>query len=153
MSKEPRSLREAIAAQVLEEVDALVSRVEALQKASDAESQLKTTIAALNDASDRYRLAVTEFTEQAKTELTEHMQRKAADLVPATLEQLRGAMQEAARGAFDARAVEKVEGLADKLREAAGEFRRSVWTRIIENFAVAVVASGITAAVVYAFVR
>ena len=47
------------------------------------------------------RAAVTAFTEQARTELTEHLQRKAVEAVASTVEEQLSAMQDAARLALD----------------------------------------------------
>jgi acetylornithine deacetylase/succinyl-diaminopimelate desuccinylase-like protein len=151
---EPRTLREALAAQILGEVDSLVARVEALPgKVSDAEAQLKATTEALTEASDKFRLAVTAFTEQAKGELTEHLERKAAEVVSRTVEDQRAAMQEAARLAFRSQASDQAANLAGTLRTAASEFRRTASARMLENGAVALIASGVTAAVVYGLLR
>lgn len=148
--KEPRTMREALAAQVLGEVDHLVARVEALPgKVSDAEAQLKATTDALTEAADKFRLAVTAFADQAKTDLSEHLQRKAAEVVSRTVEEQRAAMQEAARQAFRSQASDQADSLAGTLRAAAGEFKRAAWARMVENGVVALIASGLTAAVVY----
>ena len=113
-------MREALAAQVLAEVDQLVARVEALPgKVSDAEAQLKATTEALTEAADNFRLAVTAFASQAKDDLTEHLQRKAAEVVARTVEELRVVMQESARVAFKSLASDQANSLAATLRAAA----------------------------------
>ncbi len=151
---DPRTMREALAAQVLAEIDGLLTRIEALPaNIASAEAQLKTTTDALANAGDQFRLAVTAFTEQAKTELTQHLERKAAETVSHTAEHQRAVMLDAARHAFRSQASDQVEKLAGSLRGAASEFRRAAWTRVLENTAVAMVASGITAAAVYGLLR
>jgi hypothetical protein len=151
---EPRTVREALAALVLEEVDGLLARVEALPgKVAGVETQLKDTTDALVDAGDRFRLAVTAFTEQAKVELTEHLERKSGQMLAKTVEEQRTAMQEAARFAFRSEALDRAEKLAEALRAASAEFRRSAWARMVENGVVALAASGVTAALVYGLLR
>ncbi len=72
----PNTAREALIAEVLGELDGLLARVEALpDKVASAELKLTATVAALTDASDKYRLAVTAFNEEAKQELTEYLER------------------------------------------------------------------------------
>jgi hypothetical protein len=151
---EPRTVREALAALVLDEVDGLLARVEALPgKLADSETQLKETTAALTEGGDKFRLAVTAFTDQAKVELTEHLERKAGQMLAKTVEEQRTAMQEAARFAFRSEALDRAEKLAAALRAASAEFRRSAWARLVENGVVALTASGVTAAVVYGLLR
>ena len=147
-------MREALAALVLDEVDGLLARVEALPgRLAEAEFQLKETTAALADGGDKFRLAVTAFTEQAKAELTEHLERKGKQMLTKTIEEQRTAMQEAARFAFRSEALDQAEKLAMTLRGMSAEFRRAAWARMVENGVVALVASGVTAAVVYGLLR
>ena len=69
----PRTTREALIAEVLGDLDGLLARVEALPALVDgAESKLSGTVAALDDAGDKFRLAVTAFTEQAKADFLDH---------------------------------------------------------------------------------
>jgi hypothetical protein len=145
----PRTMREAFAVQALEEVDALLLRVETIDaKVSSTESSLEATTKALLDAADKFRMAVTAFTEDAKADLTEHIQRKGAEQIKATIEEQHSAMQEAARLAFRSQASDDAGKLAKTLREAAGEFKRASWSRMGENLAVAVIASAITSGVI-----
>jgi len=147
-------MREALAVQALEEIDALLLRVESLDsKVSSTESNLDATTKALLDAADKFRMAVTAFTEDAKNDLTEHIQRKGSEQIRATIEEQHSAMQEAARLAFRSQASDDAGKLAKTLKDAAGEFKRASWTRIAENIAVAVVASLISYTVFYLTVR
>ena len=74
-----RTSKEALVAQLLGELDALLYRVEALPKQFDnAKDELAHTIAALVTAGEKYRSVITQFTEDAKTELTDFIERKAA---------------------------------------------------------------------------
>jgi hypothetical protein len=150
----PRTSREALIAELLGEMDALLSRVEALPPAvAGAEERITRATSALIAAGDKYRLAVTAFTEEAKTELTQYLERKAGAIASVTVEDQRAAMQSAARHAFQSEAFEKAAGLGIALGAAAKEFRRSMWSRLLEHAITALIASSFTASLVYAIVR
>lgn len=153
----PRTTREALIAELLGDVDGLLARVEALPAmVAAAEDKMTGTAKALEDAGDKYRLAVTAFTEQAKADLSEYLDMKTgqAGLVAAkTVEEQRAALQEAARLAFRSEASDKAASLGVVLSEAAKDFRRSMWTRMIEHAVTALIASGFTASLVYLIVK
>ena len=153
----PRTTREALIAELLGDLDGLLARVEALPATvAGAESKLSGTVAALDDAGDKFRLAVTAFTEQAKADLAEYLDLKtaqAAHQAAKTVEEQRAALQEAARMAFRSEASDKAASLGVALGEAAREFRRSMWSRLMEHAITALIASGFTAGLVYAIVR
>ena len=153
----PRTAREALIAELLGDVDGLLARVEALPAmVAAAEDKMTGTAKALEDAGDKYRLAVTAFTEQAKADLSEYLDMKTgqAGLVAAkTVEEQRAALQEAARLAFRSEASDKAASLGVVLSEAAKDFRRSMWTRMIEHAVTALIASGFTASLVYLIVK
>ena len=72
----PNTVREVLIAEALGELDGLLARVEALPgMLASAEHSLTATVAALTDASDKYRMAVTAFNDEAKQELTEYLER------------------------------------------------------------------------------
>jgi hypothetical protein len=147
----PRTSREALIAEMLGEVDALLSRIEALPAvAAKTEERISGAAAALADAGDKYRLAVTAFTEEVKAELTEYLERKAGAIAAQTVEEQRAAMQEAARQAFQFEAFEKAANLGIGLAAAAKAFHRAKRSRLIEHAMTALVASGFAAALVYA---
>lgn len=153
----PRTAREALIAELLGDVDRLLARVEALPAlVAGAEGRLSGTVAALDEAGDKYRLAVTAFTEQAKADLSEYLDLKtahAAQLAAQTVEEQRAALQEAASFAFRSEASDKAANLGAALGEAAKEFRRSIWSRMMEHAVTALIASGFTAGLVYAIVK
>ena len=152
--KTPATMREALIAQALEEVDGLLVRVETLlASVSTAENSLGALQQSLTEASDQYRLAVTAFTEQAKADLTEHLQRKASQQVAATVEEQRGAMQEAARIAFRSQAADDAASLAKTLRAASGEFQRATWARMAENLVVGLLSGSIVGGVVFGLMK
>ena len=151
---DPRTMREALAAQMLGELDALVSKVEALPKAIDqAEKRVTDSVTTLDQAGDKFRMAVTAYVEQAKTELTEYLQRKSKEVAAATVEEQRTVMQEAARAAFRTEAIERAASLGRSLSEASKEFQRGHLSRIIEHGITALVASGLTACAVWFLIR
>ncbi|WP_175771820.1 hypothetical protein [Burkholderia ambifaria] len=88
------SVREALAAQTLEEIDGAIVKVEDLTLRVD---QLAATIGAQSDAlaasAQNVREAVTAFSAQAKTELKDFLQAAASK----TADEQRAALQEVAR--------------------------------------------------------
>lgn len=150
----PRTTREALIAEMLGELDTLLARVEALPKEiATAESQVANSVASLNEAGDKYRMAVTAFTEQAKTELTEFLQRKASEVAAKTVEEQRAAIQEAARQAFRSEASDKAAALGVALGQAAKQFQRTMATRLFEHGFTALVTSGLTSCLVVYLIR
>jgi hypothetical protein len=146
----PSTLREALAGQILSEVDDLIRQAETLKATLGSASQdLSRNVATLDDAGDRFRMAVTAFTEQAKAELTEHMERTAHVVLTQKADEIHVAMQKAARTAFEAQSWDTAGALADRLKGAASEFRRGVWTRLIENGVVALLAGVLASALTY----
>lgn len=151
---EPRNTREALIAQLLGDLDTLYARAEQLPQAiAQSEAKLKDTVTAIDAAGDKYRLAVTAFTEQARTELTEYLQRKAGDIASKTIEEQRAALQEAARAAFRSEASDKAAQLGVSLSQAAREFRRSRGSRLLEHGITALLSSMLTAGLVLYIVR
>jgi hypothetical protein len=150
---DPRSAREALVAELLSELDTLLLRAEHLPKTiAEAETHLTSTIEALNEAGDRYRMAVTAFTEQARTELTGYLQLKASETAAKTVEEQRAALQEAARVAFRhaarASTVRPDLGENQPLRLSHGN-----WGRLVEHGLIAMLASLLTAIFVLLITR
>lgn len=154
MGNDPRTTREALVAVMLGEVDNLLARIEALPgTVAQAEARLAATVAALDAAGDKYRLMITAFTEEAKAETSGYLERRTGQLAQKTMEEQRGAMQEAALLAFKSEASDKASRLGIALGEAAKEFRRSIWSRFMEHTITALIASSSTAGVVYFLVK
>ena len=144
------STRDALLAQVFEDLDGMVDKMQAVQKtALESDRQLKATTAVLDDAADRFRMAVTSFTEQAKAELSDHMERSAQRVLTQKADEIQVAMQKAARTAFEAQSWDTASALADRLKDAANEFRRGIWTRLIENGMIALLAGIMASALTY----
>jgi phage-related minor tail protein len=138
------TMREALVAQALEEIDVVITRIENLGESTTIwETRLQEINKQLTDSTDKYLGAITAYTEQAKIDITEHIQRRANEAVAYTVEEQRSAMQEAARLAFRSQASDDAGKLANSLRTAAKEFTHTRWARIAENAIVALASSTI----------
>ncbi len=136
---------------MLGDLDVLLARVEALPAlVTTAEERLTSTVTALDNAGDKYRMAITVFTEQAKTELTEYLDRKTIEVSSKIVEEQRAAIQEAARVAFRSEALDKTVNLGLVLGEAVKEFRRSMRLRLMEYAITVLISSGFTVGLLYA---
>ena len=77
--------REALIKELLGDMDGLLKRAEALpDQILDSESKIKNTVALIDAAGDRYRLAVTAFNEEAKRDLSEFASNKTRSIEQAT---------------------------------------------------------------------
>ena len=129
----PRTAREALVAEMLGDIDVLLSRSEALPaKMAAVEAQLAASTAILDAAGDRYKMTICAFSEQAKAELTAYLQRKAGQASEQLLEEQRQAIEQAMSRALS---------IAGNARPA--------WHRIAETAAIAFLASGLTAAALH----
>jgi ABC-type transporter Mla subunit MlaD len=146
---EPRTTREALIAEVLGDMDTLVQRVEALQRAIDeADARLSRTVARLDQATDRYRQTVTAFADQAKSEVQEYVQTVAHEAGTKAMEEQRQAMFTAARFAFRSEVAGKAATLSETLMQMAREFRHARRSRFVEFGVTALLSSLMTAALV-----
>ncbi len=153
-AREATTTREAMTAMLLEDMDGLLLRVEAFSSSvTNSEQKIAETVAALDAAGEKYRLMVAAFTQEAKAELSNYMEQKIGGVVAKTAEEQRGAMQEAARLAFRSEASEKASNLGAILNDAAKEFRRSSWSRVMEHLITAMAASCFTAFMVYVIIK
>lgn len=150
----PRTTREALIAEVLGEMDALMNRVENLQRSIDAaDAKLARTVAAMNVTTDKYRLAVSGFADRAKTDVSRYLQHMANDAAAKTLEDQRQAMLTAARFAFRAEVSGKASALAEVLNQSAKEFRRARQARMLETGLAALAASVVSSLLVWLLLR
>lgn len=150
----PRNIREALAAEILGELDTLLIRVEALPLIiTSAEEKVSISVNALNDAGDKYRMAITAFSEQAKNDLADYLDRKTIEVTTRTVEEQRAAIQEAARMAFRSEASDKATSLGIALGHAAKEFNRSKWIRTGEHIVTAFIASTITCGLMFLLLK
>jgi hypothetical protein len=153
------TLKHALVGQLLGDIDSLVKRLEAVPDTFHAaNSALAFTVKALDESGDRYRLAVTASTDEARTELLDFIRRKSAE---STAEQ-RLAIAEAAKQALRKEATEAVTqalrtSLATNLEEAVGKIalklHQPLATRLLEHGITALMASVITAAAMFYLVH
>ena len=116
----PQKSREALVAEMLGDLDGLLSRVEQLLVAlNHSEKKTISTIKALDDAGDKYRIAVDTFNQQAKADLSEYMQEKAIATASNTIEEQLAALQEIARSALQSVVKAKEESGKIVRRETA----------------------------------
>lgn len=153
------SLRGALLEQLLGDVDALIKRVELIPGIFEtANKDLAFTVGALDDSGDRYRLAVTASTEDAKAELLEYIKRKAAETATASNAEQRLAIADAAKHSLRKEATEAViqalrTSLATTLDEAVGKIalklHQPLSARLLEHTITAVMASVLTVALLH----
>lgn len=131
---EPRTAREAMVAEMLGDIDGMLARIEALPaKIAAAEAQLAASTATLDAASDRYRMTICAFTDQAKEQVTSYLERKAGETAAHMLEDQRKELQEAV-----------LQALATIAEKDGGSPRR-FWPRVTEAACIAFVTAVLTA--------
>ena len=151
-TSDARSVREALAAQLLGELDDLVRQVEAATGKVDAlDARMAATAQTLTDAADGFKLAATAFADAAKVDLQEYVERRASFVIEQSEKDHRAALQSVARDVFRAHALDEVDRLAGKLRAATAELKAagggfSGWHVVAVAATVGVLSAGITAA-------
>ena len=135
MNGRASTVREAVAAQVLGEVDDLVLRLENVARTIQGqESSHEASAAALLDAADKFKGAVTQFSEAAITQVREAVERHAHEVVTQTRAEAAAAMQEAARQAWRTSTMDEADRLAQRLRGLALQFKPlPYWQRLTES--------------------
>ena len=136
----PRSAREALVAELLGELDALLQRVEALPGTLDIASQrITAAVAALEAAGNRYRAAITDFNQQAQAELNDFMDQHTAQ--------------------FTHRAAQTLAAQQRALQAAALQALRTTrpaqqrWQDLAAHVLTALIASGCTGALLILWLR
>ena len=129
----PRTAREALLAEVLDEVDSLHRQVLALPDSLVAmEVKLARTVSVLDQAADNFRLAVTAFSEQAKVDLLEFHERKTAQAASRILDEQRNTIQgliESASQSNQGMSSQQVVHIATRVGH---QLRRPLWARLAE---------------------
>lgn len=144
-----RTAKEALIAQLLGELDTLLHRVEVLPKqVNNAQEELALTVKALVAAGEKYRTVVTQFTEDAKTELSDFIERKAGNVAIKTAAE-RTELMEVARQAV---AIE-VEKLNIPTKTTTNNVRVGRLGSVIEHSITAAASSLVTAVIVYAIIK
>ena len=146
----PSTAREALIAETIGEIAALVDRVEALAPALDA-SRLALVQASAELASQiiAFEHRMTATTENAKVQAVKHIARRTDDMARSSLAEQTGAMEAAAREMFRAELGPALQRLVMPLQHLADLAHRGTypWERWLTHAATAAVASAITWAV------
>lgn len=138
----PRTAREALLAEVLDDVDALHRQVLALPDSLVAmEVKLARTVSVLDQAADNFRMAVTAFSEQAKVDLLEFHERKTAQASSQILDEQRNSI----RGLIES-ASQSNQGLSSQQMDqvasrVAHQLQRPLWVRLAEYTLVSLLTS------------
>lgn len=76
----PRTVKEALVAEMLGEIDALLTRCETCTAAVSAlQAQMASSTATLDAAGERYRVTISTYTEQVKQEVSRYLERKTSE--------------------------------------------------------------------------
>ena len=138
----PRTTREALIAEMLGDIDSLLTRCEAFAKIVDVlQTQMISNATTLDAAGERYRVAACTFSEQAKQEVSHYLERKAGEVGAKILESQQAAMREAVLRILEASSND------------AGTRARPIWSRLAELVAVGMVAGATSAGMVYWLMR
>jgi hypothetical protein len=138
----PRTTREALIAEMLGDIDTLLTRCEAFTTKVDVlQAQMASNTATLDAAGERYRLAVGAFTEQAKQEVTRYLERKASEASTKILESQQAELRES------------VLRILESAANDAASKPRPVWSRLAELAGVAILAGVCSAGIVYWFMH
>jgi len=138
----PRTAREALLAEVLDEVDSLHRQVLALPDSLVAmEAKLAQTVSVLDQAADNFRMAVTAFSEQAKVDLLAFHERKTVQASTRILDEQRRTIQELLQAATLAASSSKSNRSGQNPIRVANIFCPSTWARLVERIFVTVVTS------------
>lgn len=138
----PRTMQAALVAELLEDASRVVARAEQLPALVEGvELRLTKSADALNDAGERYRLAVATFTNEAKAELASQQdmhQAAAANVAARLLDESRQSMHEAARAAFNIAGTQAAQ-------RGPTNTTRTLWVPILSHCAAAAMSALATA--------
>jgi len=130
----PRTTREALIAEILGDLDSLISRADALPQ------KMENAGAILEAAGEKYRAAISEFTEQAKKNLSEHFDSKMSEtqkLLTEMGEIQKIELQKSAEQAFKSLAPNHIEIIGYAMDKAARKFNKPVSKMLFESIVVA----------------
>jgi exonuclease VII large subunit len=138
----PRTVKEALVAEMLGEIDALLTRCETCSAAVSAlQAQMASSTATLDAAGERYRITISTYTEQVKQEVSHYLERKTSEASAKMLASQQEQLQEA---------VLRI--LQSAVKNGTGK-SRPVWTRLAELSGVAILAGICGASIVYWLIR
>ncbi|WP_107329148.1 hypothetical protein [Metapseudomonas otitidis] len=152
------SLREALAAQMLEEHDRQIQKFEQVTAALGLQAgRVEQLAEKLDEGSDQFRLAVTAFVESAKAEISEHAQRVAQVTVKRIEGDVTRAMEAAAEAAFRAQSRAEFNELAEQLSDVSRELNltlnHSRRSRVADGMILAAIVAASASATVFAYMH
>lgn len=134
----PRTIKEALVAEMLGEIDALLTRCETCTAVVDAlQAQMASSTATLDAAGERYRVTISTYTEQVKQEVSRYLERKTSEASANMLASQQEQLQEAV--------LRILESTANDTTNRS----QPVWTRLAELGGVAILAGVSGASMVY----
>jgi hypothetical protein len=142
----PRTAREALLAEVLDEVDLLHRRVIALPDSlATLEVKLAQTVSVLDQAADSFRLAVTAFSEQAKLDLLEFHERKTLEASNRVLDEQRLVIQGMVNTALKIKSNQHPSRGSLQADCSIYQLRPPAWIRLAECGLISLITSTLTA--------
>ncbi len=150
----PRTARDALLAEVLDEVDLLHRQVAALpQSLGTVEVKLAHTVSVLDQAADNFRMAVTAFSEQAKVDLLEFHERKTVEASNRILNEQHLTIQSMVDCALVSGTNNQSKQTAMLVNEIARRLHRQHWLRSIEYAMASLAVSAATAGLLFWVLR
>jgi len=150
------TITEALAAQMLQEQDDLLNRLESTSKkldevTSSANGRLETMTVALEKSADHFRGAVTQFIDIAKKDIEEAAQGAAKRSIIATANEQQQALKEAAAAAFNKETFGELRRLSESFQRFKAE-QRTQWIPLLMMAGALALLSGVIAGALVAFV-
>lgn len=133
MNASPRTTREALLAEMLGDLDGMLTRIEKLpQLVENCEARLSAKADALQVSGDKYGQAVVAYTEQAKEELTDFLEKESM----VTIEKHLAAIQKTFQDTLDAE--------SGNIGSSQFADKRFLWMRLFEHTVIALLTSLLT---------
>jgi len=150
------TVTEALAAQMLQEQDELLSRLESASHKLDdvttsANIRLETMTAALEKGADNFRGAVTQFIDIAKKDIEEAAQGAAKRSIIATANEQQQSLKEAAAAAFNKETFDELRRLSESFQRFKAE-QRAQWIQLLMMAGALALLSGVIAGALVAFI-
>ena len=148
------SRKEVLIAELLGEMDALLTRVDAVAPAIDAASaRLLQSSQGLTASTDRYRQTTQAIVEQSQTSAVMHIVRRTNEVAQANLEAQTTAMQTAARALFQNEATSHLRDLSQALSAALDKARAPHWQHWLTHAMTAFATAAFTTALILLSLR
>jgi hypothetical protein len=146
----PSTAREALIAEMLGDIDVVLTRSEALPTVlKEAEQRFLASVAALDAGGDRYRMAITQFNEEAKREIQSSLER---NLVK-SISDHNLAMQDAAKQAFLGEGSSQADSLRQSLATISREVSKLNRTRARDIIISALLSGAVSGVVILALLK